>query len=456
MTDAPAGDGTDRPLDSADLVAPDDVVAEAAAMTDAALEWNRDNLEEYDPTIWEDRQKRHARRKAFGELAMVVQALDGMSDHDLLDPIVNHVVETANDRRYYELAARRPRGITQFGYPFALAVGHDRLGSDAEAVLERTMENQTPWAAERYPFTELDVHHLLCHLGYDSPYDPDDVLAFSNAATPPNFVRTQRRQLYALTHDVFFYTNFGVPDERFPDTTVPFDLSTTLTGLALRFMAADDPDAVTELLLTGLIQRQLSPGFARVVFSWLRQIADGGTLPGSGVRDATASPDQQLEGPDPDALGDWNEDSKTWFRDYHTVVISMPCFVRLQRDWDVLREEAPTRSLDHDDQENLDQLLQLGKLIELLSEYKLTDAAPLMESLAGTPVARAYDDVFEACASFLRDQRTPDGHVGFFPDERHLFVAKGGSPEEFEEKLRDPCTEQCERALEAVERSLEE
>lgn len=458
MTGTSLGDESERPLDSTDLVAPDDVVPAATAMADAAVEWNRDRLDEYDPSSWEDEQKRHARRKAFGELSLIVQALDGLYDReDLLAPVVDHVVETVNDRRYFELLARKPRGIVQFGYPFAVAASRDRLGAEAEAVLERTLERRTPGAGERYPFAELHTYHLLRHLGYDAhDLDPDAVLSLGNVGTRPNFVRMERTQLYALTHDVFYYTNFGVPDERFPAATVPADLSTTLTGLTLRFLAAGDTDAVTELLLTGLIQRQLSPGFVRVVFSWLRRAAEGGTLPGSGVRDATASPDQRVEAPDPEALGDWNEDSRRWFRDYHTVVISAPCFATLRRDWDALCGEAPNRALDHDDQSNLDQLFRLGKLVELLSEYKLTDAAPLMESLAGTPVARAYDDVFDACASFLRDQRTPDGHVGYFPDERYLFEARGGTPEEFERKLLDPCTEQCEAALEAVERSRRE
>ena len=461
MENATSGAERDHPIDATELVSPDEVVSEAAKLTDAAIDWNVENLDEYDPLTWVDKEKRHARRKGFRELSLFVRITSEISDRDeLFDPLADYVTETVNDQRYYELLAREPKEVLRFGYPFVVPVNRDELDPQAETVLERTLEKDAPWAEDRFTFVDFNFYHFLRLTGYDiGPLDPDALLQNSNAQTPPNFLRISRRQMYALTHNIFFYTNFGTPHEGFPDTRVPTDLSTALTGLTLRFLASDDTDAVTELLICGLIQRQIDPEFARVVFSWLRsRTNDRGVVPGSGVRDATASPDQQVRNPDldADALGDWNDESQEWFHDYHTVLVSGTCFSMLERDWKDLRENGPTRGLDHDEQAHLDQLVALGKLIRLLSEYKLTDAAPLMKSLAGTPVARAYDDVFDTCVEFLRDQRTEDGHIGYFTDERYLYVTGGNDPEDFERELLEPCTEQCEQALAAVEESRED
>lgn len=449
---------TEHVIDTSELVTPNDVVPEATELSDAVLEWNVDHLDEYDPLTWLDKEKRHVRRKGFRELSLFVQVTSGLHEqHESIAPLAEHVVETVNDRRYFELLARQPEAALKFGYPFVVPADRDELSPDAAATLRRAMAKDAPWAVDRLPFTRLNNYHFLHQIGYGTRHlDPEDILAASNARTAPNFVQVDRKQVYALTHNVFFYTNFGTEATGYPDTRVPTDLSTALTGLILRFLADDDTDAVSELLLTGIIQLQLDPDFVRVIFSWLRSVAnERDVVPGSGVRDATASPDQQVRSPDLDAdtLGDWSEESQEWFHDYHTVLASGLCFGILERDWDDLREHAPDRDLDHGRQDVLDQLMALGETIRLLSEYKLAEAAALIESLAGSPVFHAYEDVFETCAEFLRDQRTHDGHIGFFTDERYLYVSQGNSRESFERELLVPCTERCEDALAAVERS---
>lgn len=433
----------------------EEVVPVASELSAAAWAWNVDHLDEYDPLQWTDRAERHGRHKAFSELSMCLHLYRQLRDaSDRVAPLEEHVVETVNDRRFYGLLGRHPERLLSYGIAFAAARDFGELSRGAETVLERTLSRRALWARERLPSVELNLYYTLRHLGHDAErLDPETILAYSNARNRPNVVAVERRQAYALTHDVYFYTNYGVEAPGFPATTVPSDLSTTLAGLTLRFMAAGDTDAVAELLLAGIIQRQLAPGFVRLVLSWLRAAADGReTVPGPGIRESTgrhdnfpAEPDRSLDGMD--------DASERWLKDYHTVLVSGKCFAVLAREWESLVEAGPTRELEH--AAHAEELLALGELVRSLAAYRLEDGAAILEELAETAVARAYADVYDTCVEFLRAQRTEDDHVGFFPNERHLYERRGGSAEEFDRELRASCTERCEAAIEAAGRRPE-
>ncbi|OVE83530.1 hypothetical protein B2G88_13900 [Natronolimnobius baerhuensis] len=423
-------------------------------MADASVDWHTNYIEEYNPLVWKDKRKRQIRRKAFSELSLFLQVTSQITDQEANhDKLVDSITETVNDRRYFELLSRYPTDIVQYGYPFAIPATRGRLRTEATMVLERTVTQKPIHSPERYPFVQLHYYHILEQLGFQTEHlDPATILSVSNIRKEPGFIQCNRRDVYAITHNIFYYTNFGIPGEGFPDTIVPTDLSTCLSGLLLRFLAIDDTDAVAELLLAGIIQRQLDPEFVKFVLSWLQTRSENGIVPGSGVRDAIASSTQRIQNSDIDidSLGEWDENSEHWFHDYHTVIASGLCFAVLEQEWDRLRNEAPTRDFGYWLSDSATQLLTLGNLVAVLSEYKLTEAAPLLESLTGSRVARAYSDVFNACVKFLQNQRTPDDHIGYFTDEQYVYCNGVGTTDTFDREFRNQCTNRCEAALSAV------
>lgn len=439
-------------VESIELVSPDDVVDESRALARRVTSWQDDHADEYDPFVWADKEKRRIRRKAFAESAVYLHLLSDLGKLDWAPTLTDLLVEGVNDRNYYELLPREPELVLKYGYPFLFVYAVDELGAEAQAVLDRTLDGRTPWARERVPHRQLDLYYFLQHLDYDTAaLDAETIIEYSNANFQPDPVEATVRQMYSLTHNVMYYTNFGVESEKFPDTVVPYDLETTLTGLLLRMMAENDTDAVVELLLCGTLQRQMAPSLVRFALSWVREVSKGhDTVPGPGLQGMGASKRDRV---DPElgsgSLGEWDDDTEEWVQHYHTAVAAGMCFNVLERDWPDLVETASSRGLDH--AAHADDLLRLGELLRRLSEYELEEAATTLKQVAGTPVAAAYDDVLATATDFLERQRTHDGHVGFWTDERYLYVNGGhGDPGDFEAEMMDPCTRRCNEALAAA------
>lgn len=443
---------------SFDLCPTDDVGSVARRMARTVTDWQEVRVDEYDPLRWEDKQKRHIRRGAFCEVAFYLYFLENCDRLDWAPRLTDDVVETVNDRRFFELLPRHAEMVQTMGCPFLLADRLDELRPQARETLKRVVESRPPWARERVPHRQLDLYYVLQEFGFDTRHlDPEVIIEYSNAAHPPSVVDSTLRQVYALTHNVMFYTGFGFGGEGFPDATVPYDLSTTLTGLTLRAMADANTDVVVELLFAGIVQRQVAPEFVRFVVSWLRAVSeDFDTVPGTGTGSGLVPSSDHAEDPQarPEDLGDWDELSEEWLQHAHTAMASGLCFNVLDRDWDAVRALDRCRELDH--AAHGEDLLRIGDLLRLLRNYELEEAAVLMESLAGTPAADAYDDVFGRCVSFLDRQRTHDGHVGYWTDERRVFVAGGyGDEADFEREMMRRCTDRCEAAIEAAADYLE-
>ena len=444
-------------VESISLIPFEEVGSQAGRMAEMVTTWQNDHYEKYDPLVWADKEKRRVRRKAFCEASFYLLFLDKFGKGDRAPELTDFIVETVNDREFFELLPREPDKLLKHGYPFVYVKSRGELGEQAQAVLDQTLASKTPWSRERAPHRQLDLYYFLQELDLDPDvFDPETIIKYSNAHHQPDLVEVNVRQLYALTHNVMYYTDFGIGSEGFPDTTVPYDLSTTLAGLTLRCMANRDTDATVELLMCGVIQRQMDPEFVQFVCSWLREVSkDYDTIPGPGLQEFGAiAPDETAQTENKATLGDWSDEQEEWVQHYHTAVAAGLCFNVIERDWDDLVETGPTRSLDYE--RHADQLFELGKLIHQLSEYELDLASVTMQELADSPVVEAYDDVFEACRAFLERQRTYDDQVGFWTNERYLYVAGGGGTEaSFESDLMQPCTDRCEEALEAASKILD-
>jgi hypothetical protein len=424
--DPPAADAIERPR------------ASLAAVRRLADGWLLDNLDRFDPFAWSASEERELRRKAFTEFALnlyvargVGAGYDSSAPHDL-------VVDRVNDRRYRHLLRRSPRDLLKYSYPVTYARASDDLDGATVDAVDAVLDGRTVWSVERVPYRQMDLWHFCRLYGYDDhSLDRETLLALGSLAHPPNVANASLGDLYAVTHNVYYHHNFGVDHPAFPDGVAPYDLEPVVVGGLLRFVAADNPDIVLELLLTGVLQRQVPPALVRLVLAWVRERgARAGRLPG---------PDEEPVEMPSGELESWEPEDREWARHYHTNLVGATATraIAARPDWPALAE-PPTGAADR---AAFVDLHRLGQVLDALASYDLEVAARRVTDLADTSFDEPYATVRETAVEYLRRQRTRDGDYGFWTDEAAVFEARGGDRETFRERLVEPVTEACSRAV---------
>lgn len=447
-------------------VAPDNVISESELprrVTDFAHsidDWIDDHAHYIDPFDWEDSDERYWRKKMFLESAGYLLNARGKGGENPLPAIHDVVVERTNDRRYAHKMLRSPRDLHHYAVPVLYAKYVDELEAETASALERTADLGAFRLAERLPMRRLEFWALSRYLSalfggeYDW-YDPEAVLESSILHNQPNVARSTIADAYCLTHDVLFYNNYlGVCDAAFPDEPAPYDATTLLRGLILRYMADDNCDIVSELLLSGVMQRQLSRQTVRLVFSWLLEKSEAkGYVPGPKLKKGQVMSNMSLDTPDLDDFGSrWDYDSReeaVWGKNYHTNVVAGTTAHFIRRDWEHLDDRPGAHSITDDSFRR--DVCRLGEMLKSLGEYDLESGARQMTALAGSPVRTEYRAVFDQAVEFLADQRTRDGEFGYWADEEVLYTNAGNPPESFRTELVAPVSETCREALDAVE-----
>jgi hypothetical protein len=407
-----------------------------------ADEWITDNIHRFDPFDWTALEERTLKRKSFTEFALNLYVAKGVSDtypssdpHDL-------VIDRVNDRRYRHLIRRNPRDFLKFSYPLTYAKTSGSLNDETASAVESVLDQPTVWSVERVPFRLMDLWHFCRIYGYEeSPLEKDAILSLGSLNHPPNIANATLSDLYAITHNLYYYHNFGVDHPSFPGDIAPYDVKTVLVGGILRYIAADNCDIVLELLLAGVLQRQLPPGLVCLALAWVHEAASrSGYIPG---------PDEEpAEIPSSD-LDSWGPDDREWARHYHTNLVGATAtrVVEMRTDWSELARDREGESRQPSEWADL---LRLGQLLDTLSQYNLELAARQLNDLAETTFRDPYSAVFEASATYLGQQKTQSGQYGFWTDEEALYSSHGKSRDAFREQMVQPVTESCSEALEKV------
>lgn len=407
-----------------------------------ADEWVTDNRRRFDPFGWTALEERSLKRKAFTEFALNLYVARGVGDtYPSSDPH-DMVVDRVNDRRYRHLIRRNPRDFLKYSYPLTYAKARDSLTEETARAVESVLDQPTVWSVERVPFRLMDLWHFCRIYGYEAcPVERDAVLALGSLNHSPHVANATLSDFYAITHNVYYWHNFGVEHPSFPGETAPYDVETVLVGGILRYIAADNCDIVLELLLAGVLQRQLPPSLVRLALAWVREAASQpGYIPG---------PDEEpAEIPSGD-LHSWGPEDREWARHYHTNLVGATAtrVIETRTDWPELARQTegpPRQPSDWVD------LLRLGQLLDTLSQYNLDLAARQLNDLAETSFRDPYAAVFEASATYLRQQKTQTGQYGFWTDEEAVYSSHGKSRDAFREQMVQPVTESCSEALETV------
>jgi hypothetical protein len=403
------------------------------------LEANADRFDPF-PDAGADLSTVSVRRKAFSELAILLYVRDRLGEERTVPRLRSLYVKRVNDPRYVELLRRHPERVLLYASALSTAHAGGLLHDDAHTALAAALDEPLVWNTERTPFRELDLWHV-CQLSDQTKpaFDVNACVGRGCLGTPFDVVTASSSDVYALTHTVFYYYNFGVACPGFPTAPIPvaFDLERTISGLILRSVAKNDADLVLELLLAGTVSGQLCPEVRDVALRWVVASSTEGYVPGpSGTTCENASKD-----------GD--EEFRRWARHYHTnLVAAMTATVMRHAERtapETVRSEQRVGAIA------TDELLALGELLESLHEYQLADAAVLLSSLADKPIAQEYSALLDAGASFLRRQEDGTGTFGFWADERVLFEANGGDPATFDERFLTPVSDACREALAKLE-----
>jgi hypothetical protein len=408
-------------------------------------EWIEDHVAEFDPLDWADDEERTWRRKAFDEAAITVYSCDHVGSDRALPSVRNLVVDRANDPQYYELLYRNPRRFLKFSYPLGAARSYGALDAEAASAVECCLSGDTVWGVERPPWRMMDLWNFCTMYGYnDHGYDVDDLLALTNLRRPPSVIHAETEDVYALTHNVLFYHNFGTGAAAFPSEPTGYDLQGVLEALVCKYMARENCDVVAELVLSGVLEREIPPGLARTALTWFDAASEAyGYVPGPDV----TKPNGPARDPDLD-VGEgkgWEEmtdDEREWLYNYHpTLVVALLARV-VERDWDALvaatdpGERPPTVEEAH----------RLGQLLQSLSEYQIEDAVEQFGAIRATEAAKLYPEVVDRAEAFLTEQHRDDGTWGYWPDERALYRQLNGAGD-FEAELLDPVAARCSEVL---------
>lgn len=416
-----------------------DVVSALADIRAVADGWIARHADQFDPFVWTDLDERHLRRKAFTEAALYLYVADELGAGDAAPALRDLVVDRANDPRYHHLVRRHPREFLKYSHPMSYAKARGVLSADGAAVVEGVLDGQTPWAVERVPHRLMDLWHFCTVYGYDRcPFAPDELLRLGTLNYPPDVVEADLSDAYALTHNLLYYHNFGVPHPSFPSDPAPYDLGEALTGLVLRFMAADNCDVVLELLVVGVLQRQLPPDLVGIAVSWIAERA--------GRRGYVPGPEQEDPAVDVES---WGEAEREWAQHYHTNLVAATAARAMTRAWPAF---LGSDAASNDPRTDAEDVARLGRLLATLADYNLQSAARQMAGLARSPVVGdgAYAAVFADAVAFLRRQEAGTGHYGFWTDEAEMYRALGNDPEAFLPEVIGPVTDACTAALDGV------
>lgn len=449
------------------LIHESNVRNQATQLAELVDDWFVGYEDYVDPFNWEDVDKKYFRTKGFIELSGYLLNAKGVADEQPLPEIHDLLIDRINDRRFGHMLLRSPRQLHYIYLPVIYARYTDNLEDRTAKQFEKLIDIGAFWDVERVQYRQQEycfIFKCLSQLfGYSQDYyDAEAALVNSLLDNQPNVVRSNLPDAYCLTHDVIFYDNhLGICQEAFPDQPAPYDIEELLQGLILRFMADDNQDIVLELLLSGVLQRQISREMVQFVLSWVVEQAEETGFVTGPQQDKTDMMNRMVV--DEESLGvggderggdKWdyeNDHEAEWGENFHTNAVAGMTARVIARDWDELDNRSGNHSLE--DPSYRRDVTRLGQVLKSLADYDLETGAQQLTELAGSPVLTEYETVTQDAISFLEDQRTPEGNFGFWVQEEILYREAGRSRDSFDTNLVEPVREVCQEALEAVKKS---
>ncbi|MER5968966.1 hypothetical protein ABT112_04330 [Streptomyces sp. NPDC002055] len=191
-------------------------------------------------------------RKALIETAFLV----GLRARLVPSPLENDYASLLEQIRhiaarpsYRELIARDEDALLLYAGTYAALRLCGFEDPDFRHLVEQAAAGGYATAFERIPYRQLDLLHTLevCGIEHTLPA-MDDVLPFSLLCNRPNVLKLTDRDIYAVTHTVFYVTDFGLRRPRWPRGFAPGEAVELLDALLVVCRARRNADLVGELL----------------------------------------------------------------------------------------------------------------------------------------------------------------------------------------------------------------
>ncbi len=272
-------------------------------------------------------------RKALIETAFLV-GLRARLDPEPLDghyaALLDQVEEIAARPSYRELIARDEAALLLYAGTYAALRLCGRDDPEFRQLLTQAAAGGYATVFERIPYRQLDLLHTLelCGVRHSLPA-MDEVLPFTLLCNKPNVVKLADRDIYAITHTIFYATDFGLREPRWPRGFVPGEAVELLEALLVLTLDQGNADLVGELLCCLLCLGVRESEEARRAWEFLAaaQEAEGRVNGPPGV----VHP----------GLADGDEAYRHWATGYHTTIV-VALAALLDRSPKVMRRQRPS------------------------------------------------------------------------------------------------------------------
>ncbi|WP_255989928.1 DUF6895 family protein [Chitinolyticbacter albus] len=218
-----------------------------------AFSWLADALDCFSPLTAPQSERMFA-HKALLELALLAayqRRLDPAGQAAHTDALLEHIDAIATQPAYFELAARDHAALLLYGLTYAALKACGRDHPSYRHVLAQSLRTRHALNAERIPYRQLDLLHFLtlAELDHDLPSFAQ-TFRFTLLAGRPNLVELSDSDVYAITHALFYMTDFGL---RQADWGMPFDVADAaqrIEALLRHYIQLGNADLVAELIIS--------------------------------------------------------------------------------------------------------------------------------------------------------------------------------------------------------------
>ncbi|WP_435879516.1 DUF6895 family protein [Streptomyces tirandamycinicus] len=253
-------------------------------------------------------------RKALIETAFLAGLRARLDDAPLTGDyaaILEQVEDAAGQPSYREMIARDETALLLYAGTYAALRLCGRDAPEFGRIIRQSVAGGYAAAFERVPYRQLDLLHTLYLCGIEHDLAPmDDVLPFTLLCRRPNVLKLTDRDVYAVTHTIFYATDFGLREPVWPDAFRPGEGVELLEALLVLAEARANADLVGELLCCLYCLGVTDSRSAQRAWAFLESVQDD---------------NGRVNGPEgilhPEA-GTADADFRHWAEGYHTTVVA--------------------------------------------------------------------------------------------------------------------------------------
>ncbi|WP_241788153.1 hypothetical protein [Streptomyces sp. PRh5] len=283
------------------------------AVEDQAVAWLAARRDLLDP--------RHAKpdcvlftRKALIETAFLVGLRARLDDAPLdgdYAAILEQVADIASQPSYREMIARDEQALLLYAGTYAALRLCGREDTEFRRIIQQAVDGGYAASFERVPYRQLDLLHTLYLCGIEHDLPPmDTVLPFTLLRQNPNVLKLADPDIYAITHTLFYATDFGQRKPVWPRGYSPGRAVELLEALLVLCEARGNADLVGELLCCLYCLGITDSEAADRAWAFLETAQeDNGRVNGP-------------EGIIHPGLDNGNADFRHWAEGYHTTIVT--------------------------------------------------------------------------------------------------------------------------------------